>query len=124
MKKSIFTTEIIIVIMATAVLAWLSARKINVIRAEAAAAASKESITMLQDAVNVYRWDNENRCPESLALLIPGYIEKIPPAYKTLSDFDSSVKYGAYALAFDGRGGWIFDNDAKSEHYCGVFFNF
>ena len=84
MKKSIFTTEIIVVIMAVAVLAWLSARKINVIRAEASAAASKESLIMLQDAVNVYRWDNENRCPESLALLVPGYIEKIPPTPKTL----------------------------------------
>ncbi|MDD6172686.1 MAG: hypothetical protein PUB86_00155 [Elusimicrobia bacterium] len=123
MKKSIFTTEIIVVIMAVAVLAWLSARKINVIRAEAAAAASKESLIMLQDAVNVYRWDNENRCPQSLALLVPDYIEKIPFAYKTLSDYDSSVKYGSYGLFFDGGGGWIFDNNPRSEHYCEVFLN-
>ena len=123
MKKNIFTSEIILIVLVIAVFGWLSARKIEVIRAEAAAAASKESITRLQDAVNVYRWEHENRCPENLDLLIPEYIEKIPSAYKTLSNSSSSVKYGPYNQTFDGSGGWVYVNDEQSEHYCEVFLN-
>lgn len=123
MKKNIFTSEIILIVLVIAVFAWLSARKIEVIRAEAAAAASKESITRLQDAVNVYRWEHENRCPENLDLLVPEYIEKIPSAYKTLSNSSSSVKYGPYNQTFDGSGGWVYVNDEQSEHYCEVFLN-
>ena len=123
MKKNIFTSEIILIVLVIAVFGWLSARKIEVIRAEAAAAASKESITRLQDAVNVYRREPENRCPENVDLLVPEYIEKIPSAYKTLSNSSSSVKYGPYNQTFDGSGGWVYVNDEQSEHYCEVFLN-
>ena len=123
MKNSIFTHEILLIIIAAVVLAWLSARKIDVIRTEAAAAASKESITKLRDAVNVYRWEHENRCPEDLDSLVPEYIEKIPSAYKTLSDASSNVKYGPYNQMLDGSGGWIFVNDEQAENYCEVFLN-
>lgn len=123
MKSNIFTCEIILIVIAIAVFGWLSARKIEMIRTEAAAAASKESLTKLRDAVNVYRWEHENRCPENLDLLVPEYMEKIPSAYKTLSNSSSSVKYGPYGQTFDGRGGWVYVNDEQAEDYCEVFLN-
>ncbi len=123
MKRSVFTTEIIIVILAILAVGWFSARKFNILRAETAAAVSADNLKMLQDALHVYRWDNENRCPATLQELVPLYIEAIPVSYKSLSQPSSAIKYGVYSQVYDGSGGWIFNNNSADENYCEVFLN-
>lgn len=123
MKRTLFSSEIIILLIAAVVLGWLSARKIKEVRAEAAIAATEESKIMLQDAINVYRYDHEGRCPDNLRELIPSYLEKIPPVYKRLSEPDESIKYGLPETHLDGKGGWVFVNDKSHNNYCEVFVN-
>ena len=123
MKKTLFSSEIIILLLAIAVLGWLSARKFTVIRAEAASAATQEGKLMLQDAVNVYRYDHEGRCPSSLKDLIPEYLEEIPHTYQTLTRHTNSVKYGLPETDFDAKGGWIFVNKEDHPNHCQVFLN-
>lgn len=110
-------------LIAAVALGWLSARKIKEVRAEAAVAATQESKIMLQDAINVYRYDHEGRCPDNLRELIPAYLEKIPPAYKLLSQPNDSVKYGFPETHLDGSGGWVFVNDINHKNHCEVFVN-
>ncbi len=123
MKRSVFTTEIIIVILAIFAVGWFSARKFNILRAETAAAVSADNLKTLQDALHVYRWENENRCPSSLQELVPLYIEEIPASYKSLSEPVSTVKYGSFRQTYDASGGWIFSNNPADENYCEVFLN-
>ena len=77
----------------------------------------------MQDAINVYRYDHEGRCPDNLQELIPAYIEKIPFAYKVLSEPNDSIKYGFPETDLDGKSGWVFVNDKKHKNYCEVFVN-
>lgn len=122
-KKALFNIEIVIAVLFIALLAGLSVRKVTILKEEAQSGLSAKNLSALRDSIAVYRGDNEGACPAELGVLEPDYIEKVPFAYGTDGTKSNNVKNGIYAAAFDGSGGWIYDNEPSSESYCQVFLN-
>lgn len=121
--KKIFQLEIAVAALLIALL-WLGAAfKISRLEAQAKAEITQKNKTRLEDAITVYRGDNQGRCPENLEELLKEHLDKIPYAFDKKGVKSADVKSGAYADVYDGSGGWIYVNDPRDDKYCTVHHN-
>ena len=121
--KKIFQMEIAVAVLLIALLWWGAAFKISRLEAQAKAELSQKNKTRLEDAITVYRGDNQGRCPENLEELLKEHLERIPDSFDKRGVKSSAVKSGAYAKVYDGGGGWVYVNDPNDDKYCTVHQN-
>lgn len=122
-KKSLFDTEITLAVIFIILLTVLSVNKVRTLKSEAQRGLSVKKLSVLRDAVTIYRGDNEGRCPASIKDLTPDYIDEIPAAYGSDGSKNNQVLNGVYAEVFDGSGGWVYVNNPKDADFCKVFLN-
>lgn len=124
MKKTsnLFSAEIFLALLLIAVLCGLSARKVLLLKEQALKGITERNLSVLRDALAVYRGDNEGRCPRSLAELVPDYIEKIPSSFNGCQTDDADLQTNPACA--DGNGGWLYISAPQDENYCRVFLNF
>lgn len=118
-----FKIEIAFAITLTALLLVLCVDKFFDLKAQARQGISDKGFAALNDALSVYRGDNEGRCPETLEELVPFYLEQIPPVYNSKGHITTIVKNTNSADDFDKHTAWVYVNDKKSPDYCKVFKN-
>ena len=73
--------EISFAIFLTVMLLGLCVSKFFDLKAQARQGLNEKNFITLNDALSVYRGDNEGRCPHTLEELVPFYLDKIPPFY-------------------------------------------
>lgn len=84
---------------------------------------SQKNEQIIQEALAVYRGDNEGLCPIHLEALKGDYLENIPVNY-TNGVPSNAIKEGfKYEDVFDGTGGWLYINDIEDKSACNVFPN-
>ena len=115
--------EIAFAITLTLLLMVLCVDKFFDLKAQARQGLNDKSFVALNDALSVYRGDNEGRCPQTLEELVPFYLEKIPPVYNSGGAEIIVVKNVSSAEAFDKETAWLYINDISSPDYCKVFMN-
>ncbi len=113
--------EIVIAIFITLLLLVLCVDKFFDLKTQARQGLNEKNFIALNDALSVYRGDNEGRCPETLDELIPVYLDKIPPVYTSGGKEIFAIKNTDNAKAFDKDTAWIYINDKTSQDYCKVF---
>ena len=118
-----FKTEIIFATALTVLLLVLCIDKFFDLRTQARQGITEKSFAAINDALSVYRGDNEGRCPQTLEDLVPFYLEQIPPAYNAKGNSSIIVKNANTADAFDKKTAWVYVNDKTSPDYCRVFKN-
>ena len=75
---------------------------------------------IIQEALAVYRGDNEGLCPIHLLALKGDYLEDIPVNY-TNGVPSNAIKEGTKIEdIFDGTGGWLYVNDIEDKSSCNV----
>lgn len=121
--STFFTTETIVTILLIVLLGSLCIKKIIILRGVAQNGLAQKNIELLQDALSVYRGDNEGNCPENLNELLGTYLFKIPSNFGPKGKKSANVLVGNYENTFNGQGGWIYVNDPQDEDYCEVFSN-
>lgn len=125
MKKhqGIFAREILITVFLIILLSILCVKKIKDLKNLAQNSISQRSEQILQEALAVYRGDNEGLCPVHLEALKGEYVENLPFNYAN-GVASNEVKEGSnFDELFDGKGGWIYINDIKDKRSCEVFAN-
>ena len=118
-----FKIEIAFAITLTVLLLALCVNKFFDLKTQALQGLNDRNYSLLNDALGVYRGDNEGLCPDVLEDLVPFYIEKIPPVYNGKGKELIKVKNTKEATSFDKETAWIYVNDKTSEDYCRVFIN-
>lgn len=118
-----FKAEIVFAIFLTFLLVGLCVNKFLDLKAQARQGLNEKSFIALNDALSVFRGDNEGRCPRKLEDLVPFYLDKIPPFYNTKGEEGFIVKNAGKADDFDKDTSWLYVNDPVSEDYCKVFMN-
>jgi len=118
-----FKIEISFAIALTVILLMLCVQKFLALKTQAHQGLTEKSFITLNDALSVYRGDNEGRCPEKLEDLIPFYMDKIPPFYNRKGEELFEIKNANNSKAFDKNTAWLYVNDPKSPDYCRVFKN-
>ena len=118
-----FKIEIAFAITLTVLLLALCVNKFFDLKTQALQGLNDRNYSLLNDALGVYRGDNEGLCPDVLEDLVPFYIEKIPPVYNGKGKELIKVKNAKEATSFDKETAWIYVNDKTSEDYCRVFIN-
>ena len=116
--------EIAFAITITLILLVLCVDKFFDLKAQARQGLNEKSFVAINDAISVYRGDNEGRCPETLEELVPVYLAKIPPVYKKNGKEITEIKNTNNSKAFDKNTAWLYINDKTSEDYCKVFKNY
>ena len=121
-KKSIFAREILITIFLIILLSILCVKKIKDLKTLAQESITQKNEQVLQEALAVYRGDNEGLCPIHLDALKGEYIETIPPNFYDGEENNSIKEGNSFEEIFDGTGGWLYINslDKKS---CDVLAN-
>ncbi|MCR5504732.1 MAG: hypothetical protein K6E94_04110 [Elusimicrobiaceae bacterium] len=121
-NKSIFAREILITVFLIILLSILCVKKIKDLKILAQSSITQKNEQILQEALAVYRGDNEGLCPIHLEALKGEYLENIPPNFSN-GEENNSIKEGTNIEdIFDGTGGWLYINsiDKKS---CEVIAN-
>ncbi len=113
--------EIIIAIFITLILLVLCVDKFFALRTQARQGLNEKNFNTLNDALSVYRGDNEGRCPETLEELVPVYLDKIPPFYTSGGKEIFDIKNTDNSKDFDKNTAWIYINEPSSQDYCKVF---
>ena len=122
-KKGLFAREIVITVFLIILLSALCVKKIKDLKVLAQESISEKNEQIIQEAIAVYRGDNEGLCPVHLTELKGSYLENIPVNY-TGGIPSNVVKEGRkYADVFDGTGGWLYINDGKNTTSCEIFPN-
>ena len=115
--------EIAFAITLTLLLLVLCVDKFMDLKAQARQGLNEKALIALNDALSVYRGDNEGFCPKILEELEPFYIEKIPPLYDDKGEISFAVKNSNTAEISDKTTAWVYVNNEKSPDYCKVFIN-
>lgn len=115
--------EIAFAITITLILLVLCVDKFFDLKTQARQGLNEKNLVTINDALSVYRGDNEGRCPEILEELVPVYLDKIPAVYQKNGKEIFSVKNTSDTKAFDKDTAWIYINDKTSQEYCNVFRN-
>ena len=115
--------EIAIAIFITVLLLVLCVDKFFDLKAQARQGLNDKNFTTINDALSVYRGDNEGMCPQILEELVPFYLEEIPPVYKANGKEIFAVKNTGDIKAFDEDTAWLYVNDRTSPDYCKIFKN-
>ena len=113
--------EIVIAIFITLLLLVLCVDKFFDLKTQARQGLNEKNFTTLNDALSVYRGDNEGRCPETLDELVPVYLDKIPPVYTYSGKEIFEIKNTDNSEVFDKNTAWIYINDKASKDYCKIF---
>ncbi len=122
-KTAPFGREILITVFLIFLLSTLCVKKVKDLKIMAQDSISQKNEQIIQEALAVYRGDNEGRCPIKLAELKGTYLDNFPVNY-TQGIPSNKVKEGAsYKEAFDGTGGWIYINNKQDKDYCEIFPN-
>ena len=114
--------EIIIAVFITALLLVLCVNKFFDLKTQARQGLNDKNFNAINDALSVYRGDNEGICPQILEELVPFYLEKIPPVYKANGKEIFAIK-NTDKITFDKDTAWIYINDKTSTDYCKIFKN-
>ena len=115
--------EIAIAIATTFLLLVLCVDKFFDLKAQARQGLNDKNFATLNDALSVYRGDNEGLCPKILEELVPFYLEQIPPLYKSNGKELFAIKNTNNTTAFDKDTAWIYINDKTSPDFCKIFKN-
>ena len=115
--------EIAFAITLTILLLVLCVDKFFDLKTQARQGVNDKNFTLLNDALSVYRGDNEGLCPENLEELVPFYLEQIPPVYKANGKELFAVKNTSNSKDFDKDTAWIYINNKESQDYCKIFKN-
>ncbi len=84
---------------------------------------SQKNEQIIQEALAVYKGDNEGLCPIHLIALKGDYLENIPVNY-TDGIPSNTVKEGTkLEEIFDGTGGWLYINNIENKSACKVLPN-
>ena len=122
-NKSPFAREILITVFLIILLSVLCVKKIQELKVLAQDSISQKNIQIIQEALAVYRGDNEGLCPIHLADLKGEYLSEIPENY-IKGNPSNNIKEGAnYQEIFDGKGGWLYINNKNDINYCEVYPN-
>ena len=122
-QKGLFAREIVITVFLIILLSTLCVKKIKDLKIMAQESISQKNEQIIQEAIAVYRGDNEGRCPVHLTALKGDYLENIPVNY-TDGIPSNIVKEGTkFEDVFDGSGGWLYINDGKDKTSCNIFPN-
>ena len=121
MKKMKIKIEIVIAIIITFILVALCVDKFFDLKTQARQGLNEKNFITLNDALSVYRGDNEGRCPETLDELVPVYLDKIPPVYTRNGKEIFAIKNTSNSKDFDKDTAWIYINDKASQDYCKIF---
>ena len=113
--------EIAFAITLTLLLMVLCVNKFFDLKAQARQGVNDKNFATLNDALSVYRGDNEGRCPKTLEELVPFYLQQIPPAYNSKGKEFTKVKNTNNSEDFDKETAWLYVNDKTSPDYCKVF---
>ena len=121
--KGLFAREIVITVFLIILLSALCAKKIKDLKIMAQESISQKNEQIIQEALAVYRGDNEGLCPIHLNALKGVYLENIPVNY-TDGIPSNIIKEGAkFEDVFDGTGGWLYINDVNNKASCDIFPN-
>ena len=115
--------EILFAIIITVLLLVLCVDKFFDLKTQARQGLNDKNFATLNDALSVYRGDNEGLCPQTLEELVPFYLEQIPPLYKSNGKEIFAVKNTDNAANFDKNTAWLYVNDKQSRDYCKIFKN-
>lgn len=118
-----FKAEVVFAVFLTFLLLALCVNKFLDLKAQARQGLNEKSFIALNDALSVFRGDNEGRCPKELEDLVPFYLDKIPPFYNIKGEESVIIKNTSKADDFDKETSWLYINDPASEDYCKVFMN-
>lgn len=122
-NKSPFAREILITVFLIILLSVLCVKKIQELKVLAQDSIAEKNIQVIQEALAVYRGDNEGLCPIHLEDLKGDYLNNIPENY-TKGKASNAIKEGSnYKEIFDGKGGWLYINNKDDADYCEVFPN-
>ena len=122
-NKSPFAREILITVFLIILLSVLCVKKIKELKILAQDSISQKNVQIIQEALAVYRGDNEGLCPIHLEALKGDYLSNIPENY-TKGKASNTIKEGSsYKEIFDGKGGWLYVNNKNDADYCEVFPN-
>lgn len=113
--------EIAIAIAITLLLLVLCVDKFFDLQAQARQGLNDKNFAALNDALSVYRGDNEGRCPKILEELVPFYLEQIPPFYQTNGKEIFAIKNTNNPEDFDKETAWLYINDKTSPDFCKIF---
>ena len=122
-NKSPFAREILITVFLIILMSVLCVKKVQELKILAQDSISEKNIQIIQEALAVYRGDNEGLCPIHLADLKGDYLSEIPVNY-TKGKASNQIKEGAsHQEIFDGKGGWLYINNRNNANYCEVYPN-
>ncbi len=115
--------EIAIAIAITLLLLVLCVDKFFDLKTQARQGLNDKNFATLNDALSVYRGDNEGRCPKILEEIVPFYLEQIPPFYKANGKEIFEIKNTNNQKDFDKDTAWLYINDKTSPDFCKIFRN-
>ena len=122
-NKSPFAREILVTVFLIILLSVLCVKKIHELKILAQDSISEKNIQIIQEALAVYRGDNEGLCPIHLADLKGNYLSEIPDNY-TKGKPSNQIREGSnYQEVFNGQGGWLYINNKNDVNYCEVYPN-
>jgi len=122
-RKGLFAREIVITVFLIILLSVLCVQKIKDLKTMAQESISVKNVKIIQEALAVYRGDNEGLCPIHLLALKGDYLDDIPVNY-TNGVPSNAVKEGTEVEdIFDGTGGWLYINDIANKSACDVIPN-
>lgn len=121
-NQSIFAREILITIFLIILLSILCVKKIKELKTLAQDSITQKNEQIIQEALAIYRGDNEGLCPIHLEALKGQYLENIPPTFDNGIENNLIQEGTNFEEIFDGTGGWLYINsiDKKS---CEVLAN-
>lgn len=122
-RKGLFAREIVITVFLIILLSVLCIQKIKDLKIMAQESISIKNEQIIQEALAVYRGDNEGLCPVHLSALKGDYLEDIPMNY-TNGIPSNAIREGFKVEdIFDGTGGWLYVNDIEDKATCDVIPN-
>lgn len=122
-RKGLFAREIVITVFLIILLSVLCVQKIKDLKIMAQESISRKNAQIIQEALAVYRGDNEDLCPIHLSALKGDYLDDIPVNY-TDGVPSNAIKEGTtYTEIFDGTGGWLYVNNIEDKSACDVIPN-
>ena len=103
-------------------LSILCVKKIKELKTLAQDSITQKNEQIIQEALAIYRGDNEGLCPIHLEALKGQYLENIPPTFDNGIENNLIQEGTNFEEIFDGTGGWLYINsiDKKS---CEVLAN-
>ena len=124
MKKGFSAVEIVIMVVALAVLIGLTVPKFMLLLHKAQEGSTKHKLVQVRSAIAAYYGEHQGMYPtDDLSSLVPQYIEAIPQVRVPGYPPTAHVSTGNFEQSFTKKGGWAYVSDPQDPHFGDFFVN-